>query len=134
MRFPIRPFEKVPHINFMAWRPFWIWSSVAAVVAVFALVFMMGMNWGIDFTGGKLVEVQTGQPTDIAHMREALEERGFTGVVIQQYGGERDYIIRLPLAENAQAADAEAEMLTALKAVDSATEIRRVEFVGPQVG
>ena len=133
--FPLKPFEHLPFINFMAWRPFWIWSSVVAVLAVFALLYAQGLNWGIDFVGGKLVEIKTVQTTDTAHLREAVDKAGFEGATIQQYGTDSDFIIRLPGNDpKAQASTAEASVLASVQQSVGAAEIRRVEFVGPQVG
>src|SRR5262245_38681438 len=117
MRFPIRPFEKVPHLPFMRWRRFWIWSSVAMVLAVFVLLGMRGRNYGIGVVGGKLVEGQTTHAVDVADVRAAVLEAGFEGVTIQQYGGGNDFIIRLPGSEEkARTAQAEADIVSALTA------------------
>lgn len=135
MRFPIRPFDHVPHFDFMRWRPWWIWSSLACVMLVFVLLGVRGLNYGIDFVGGKLVEVQLAQVTDVAHVRSAVESAGFHGSTIQQYGGGNDFIIRLPGNEPlAQSKEAEASVVRALQTEVGPTELRRVEFVGPQVG
>lgn len=135
MRFPIRPFDSVPHFDFMKWRPFWIWSSIVMVLAVFGLLGYRGLNYGIDFVGGKLVEVQLAQTASVAQVRGAVEEAGFHGALIQQYGGSNDFIIRLPGNEpNAQKDSAQGAVVASLQQKIGPTELRRVEFVGPQVG
>lgn len=135
MRFPIRPFDKVPHFDFMKLREFWIWSSIVLVALTGVLLFMRGLNYGIDFVGGKLVEVQVGRELSVGDMREAVEAAGFEGAIIQQYGADDVFLVRLP-GNNpaAQAASAEASVLKEAKAKAGDAEIRRVEFVGPQVG
>jgi preprotein translocase subunit SecF len=135
LSFPLKPFEHLPFINFMAWRPFWIWSSVAAVLAVFALLYVQGLNYGIDFVGGKLVEIQTQQATDTAHLRTAVDAAGFAGATIQQYGTDNDFIIRLPGNDpKTQASGAEQALMASITQTVGAADQRRVEFVGPQVG
>lgn len=135
MRFPIRPFDKVPHFNFMKYREVWLWSSIVTVLLVFALLGYRGLNYGIDFVGGKLVEVELSRELTVAEVREAVDTTGFEGAIIQQYGGEKIYLIRLP-GNNpaAQQASAERDVVNALTTKAGAAELRRVEFVGPQVG
>ena len=135
MRFPIRPFDTLPHYNFMKWRHFWVWSSFALVLATFALVAFKGLNFGIDFAGGKLVQVQIASKPSIASMREALEATGFEGVTIQEYGAADEFLIRLSAQDPlVQTGVAEQKVQAALAAKVGQTEVRRVEFVGPQVG
>lgn len=132
---PLKPFEHLPFINFMAWRPFWIWSSVAAVIAVVILLGVQGLNWGIDFVGGKLLEVQTPQAIELSQVREAVDGVGFEGAIIQEYGAPNDFIIRLPGNDSkANSETAQAEVVNAIGAIAGGAELRRVEFVGPQVG
>ncbi|RYG61948.1 MAG: protein translocase subunit SecF [Alphaproteobacteria bacterium] len=135
MRFPIRPFDKVPHYDFMKLREFWIWSSIVLVALTAGLLYVRGLNYGIDFVGGKLVEVQVGRELEVGEVREAVEAAGFEGAVIQQYGANNVFLVRLP-GNNpaAQVASAEANVLKEMQAKAGTAEIRRVEFVGPQVG
>ncbi|MBI1308696.1 MAG: protein translocase subunit SecF [Proteobacteria bacterium] len=135
MRFPIRPFEHVPHLDFMRWRTFWLWSSFIGGLLACALLGYQGLNYGIDFVGGKLIEVQTAEPAQVGMIRQAVDSAGFEGATIQEFGSNRDFIIRLP-GNNAevQKASAEAGVVAALQGKVSAVELRRVEFVGPQVG
>ncbi|RYG61861.1 MAG: protein translocase subunit SecF [Alphaproteobacteria bacterium] len=135
MRFPIRPFDKVPHFDFMKLREFWIWSSIVLVALTAGLLYVRGLNYGIDFVGGKLVEVQVGRELEVGEVREAVEAAGFEGAVIQQYGANNVFLVRLP-GNNpaAQVASAEANVLKEMQAKAGTAEIRRVEFVGPQVG
>lgn len=135
MRFPIRPFDHVPHVDFMRWRHFWVWSSFGASVIALVVMGWLGFHYGIDFVGGKLVEVRTPVATEVGVIREAVEVAGFEGATIQQYGQANDFIIRLPLTnEKTQSAAAEGDVLAAVSAKVGASEMRRVEFVGPQVG
>lgn len=135
MRFPIRPFDHVPHIDFMHARRFWIWSSVLCVVLALGLLGFQGLNYGIDFVGGKMVQVQTAKVLSVAEVREAVEKQGFTGITIQEYGAPNEFLIRLPGNDPAvQPATAEAKVVSGLQQAAGGAELRRVEFVGPQVG
>ena len=133
---PLKPFEKLPHFDFMRWRRFWMLSSVVMVVAVGLLWAVMGLNFGIDFVGGKLVQVQLPQDTTVAAVREAVDGAGFAGVTIQQYGSVQEYLIRLPGNDaRTQPSAAEQSILNSLNSkIAEGSEVRRVEFVGPQVG
>lgn len=135
MRFPFRPFDHVPHFDFMRWRHFWVWSSAICVVIALALLGVKGLNYGIDFVGGKLLEVQFQQPEDVGSIREAVDEAGFSGATIQEYGAGNTFLIRLPGNDvRVQKADAETSVISHLQQKFQTAELRRVEFVGPQVG
>lgn len=132
---PIKPFERLPYFNFMKWRPIWIWGSVLITVAIIAMLAIKGLNWGIDFVGGKLLEVQTAQVVELSDLRRAVEDAGFGGAVIQEYGAPNDFIIRLPGNDpKANSESAQADVVNAIGAIAGGAELRRVEFVGPQVG
>jgi preprotein translocase subunit SecF len=135
MRFPLRPFDTLPHFNFMAWRRFWVWSSLALTLATVALLGVRGLNFGIDFAGGKLVQVQIATAPSIAEVRRALDAGGFAAATIQNYGAAPEFLIRLGANDpQVQTPLAEQRVHQALQAKFGAVEIRRVEFVGPQVG
>lgn len=135
MWMPLKPFEGLPTFNFMGWRRFWVNASIVLTLSALALLGTHGLNFGIDFVGGKLVQVQTAQVVPVATVRQAIESAGFQSVTIQQYGPKNEFLIRLsgndPLV---QATTAEAKVKEAVGAVSGGVEIRRVEFVGPQVG
>jgi preprotein translocase subunit SecF len=101
-------------------------------------IVVRGFNLGLDFTGGTLIEVEYEQPVELADVRAALTEGGFSGATVQHFGTLRDVMIRLaPQADEGEAVSAELsdrvyQVLGA--AAESAVELRRVEFVGPQVG
>jgi preprotein translocase subunit SecF len=135
MWMPLKPFEGLPTFNFMGWRRFWVNASIVLTLGALALLGTHGLNFGIDFVGGKLVQVQTAQVVPVATVRQAIESAGFQSVTIQQYGPKNEFLIRL--SENdplVQATTAEAKVKEAVGAVSGGVEIRRVEFVGPQVG
>jgi preprotein translocase subunit SecF len=135
MWMPLKPFEGLPQFNFMGWRRFWVVTSLLLTLGVLALLAARGLNYGIDFAGGKLVQLQTTQVVPVGTVRQAIEGAGFQSATIQQYGPPNEFLIRLsgndPLV---QATTAEAKVKEAVAAVSGGVEIRRVEFVGPQVG
>lgn len=93
-----------------------------------------GLNFGIDFTGGVLIEVGYPEAAELPAVRGALEDAGFDDIVVQNFGTLRDVLIRLVPSEQESSADLSARVLEALQAQDADVEMRRVEFVGPQIG
>ncbi len=108
-------------------------SLATFAAAVFFLV-SKGLNFGVDFTGGTVMEVNFSRAAEVDKVRDAIEKLGYRDVTVQNFGTSRDIMIRLPLRkEKADAKHAEIVM-PALKAIDASAGLRRVEFVGPQVG
>lgn len=108
-------------------------SLVTFILAVLALSFK-GLNLGIDFTGGTLMEVSYAHPADLDAIRKTLEEREMPEVSVQSFGTTKDVLIRLPVKADTSSAMLSEQIFAALKAQDPAAELKRVEFVGPQVG
>ncbi|HWM27255.1 MAG TPA: protein translocase subunit SecF [Woeseiaceae bacterium] len=108
--------------------------AIASMVISIALLATRGLEFGIDFTGGILMEVAYPEAADIDRIRELMDEAGFAEVQVQGFGAETDVLLRLPPQPEADA-DSVRETLSGTLAADQpAVEIRRVEFVGPQVG
>ncbi|MCB1934362.1 MAG: protein translocase subunit SecF [Nitrosomonas sp.] len=121
-------------IPFMSWRRgAAILSIVAFVLSVFFLA-TRGLNLGVDFTGGTVLEVGYEQPADLNKIREVLTGLNFTDVTVLNFGTSRDVMIRLPVMPEFSSAQLSETVLDALREADSSVEMRRVEFVGPQVG
>jgi preprotein translocase subunit SecF len=111
--------------------------NVISVVTFLAAVFFLvtrGLNFGVDFTGGTLMEVSTAQSADLPKIRAAIEELKFHDVSVQNFGTSRDVLIRLPAKIEVTGAKLSETVMAALKRQDPSIELRRVEFVGPQVG
>ena len=108
-------------------------SAIMFVLAVGALA-MRGLNLSIEFTGGTLVEVHYAQAVDLQQIRAVLETGDFRDVTVQNYGTAQDVLIRLRLHHDESSARISEEVLALLKRQDPGVELRRVEFVGPQVG
>ncbi|MEQ8227655.1 MAG: protein translocase subunit SecF [Rhodospirillales bacterium] len=119
-------------IPFMRFRKLFMMISTAAVVLSLAMVFVKGMNFGIDFQGGILVEVRMPQAANLGQMRGQLGSLGLGEVSLQEFGHPSDVLIRIA----AQEGDASAQQaaVTAVKdALGTGVDYRRVEFVGPKV-
>jgi preprotein translocase subunit SecF len=118
----------------MAQRKVGLVVSLVLTLASAALLVTRGLNFGIDFTGGVLVEVVYPQSIELGEVRKDLEQAGYHNAVAQYFGGTRDVLIRLPPAENASSAQVSNRVLEALDVGGRKAELRRIEFVGPQVG
>jgi preprotein translocase subunit SecF len=108
-------------------------SIVTFLVAVGSLAFR-GLNLGVDFTGGTVMEVAYAQAADLGKIRESMARLGFTDASVQNFGTSRDVLIRLPLKQGVSSARLSEQVIEALRKDDAGVEMRRVEFVGPQVG
>jgi len=108
-------------------------SLVTFLLAVFFIV-TRGFHLSIEFTGGTVMEVNYAQTAPLENVRAVVSKLGYTDFQVQNFGTSHDVLIRLPLAEGQTSATQSDTVLQALKAADPAVELRRVEFVGPQIG
>ena len=108
-------------------------SFITFAAAVFFL-FSRGLHLSVEFTGGTLMEVAYSQPVDVNQVRDTIGKLGLNDVQVQNFGSTRDVLIRMPALRGQTSAQQSEQVLTALKAADPAVELRRTEFVGPQVG
>ena len=108
-------------------------SLLTFLLAVFFL-FNNGLNLSVEFTGGTLMEVSYPHPVDINQARSKIEALGMKDVQVQNFGTSRDILIRLPASKGGSAARQNELVIEALQQADPAAELRRTEFVGPQVG
>ncbi|MGD8587603.1 MAG: protein translocase subunit SecF [Chromatiales bacterium] len=127
-------FKKTTHIDFLSKRKYaFVFSAALILISLVSLV-TRGLNLGIDFTGGTLVEVGFKQTVELANVRSALEQAGFKDATAQHFGTSKDVLVRLaPIADMKSAAISD-QAFKAMQQVDTSAELRRVEFVGPQVG
>jgi preprotein translocase subunit SecF len=110
--------------------------NVVSLLTFIAAVFFLahkGLNFSVEFTGGTLVEVSYKDAANVESIREALDKAGLKGEV-QNFGSSRDVLIRLPVEKGQSTADLSQKVTGLLKVQDASAEVRRVEFVGPQVG
>ena len=110
----------------------WIISAILIIVSIASLA-TRGLNLGIDFTGGTIVEVGYTESTELAPIRDALAQAQFEDVIVQHFGTSKDVLIRLPASDSMQAPEVSNQVLNALQSTGDPS-MRRVEFVGPQVG
>ncbi len=119
-------------LDFMGQRKIAIAFSVILLAVAIGSLATRQLNWGLDFTGGTLVEVNYSETADLNAVRATLDEKGFAGAIVVSFGTDRDVLIRLPKGYSDQQG---AELLSILQqAYDGTVELRRIEFVGPQVG
>jgi len=121
-------------IDFMGKRKYAVVLSAILIIGSFAFLFTKGLSFGIDFTGGTLIEVAYPETAGLGGIRDVLEEVGFGDAQVQHFGTSRDVLIRIAPRADRASAELSEEVLAALKNADAAVEMRRVEFVGPQVG
>jgi len=108
-------------------------SFITFVAAVFFL-FSRGLHLSVEFTGGTLMEVSYSQPADLNAVRDQIAKLGFSDVQVQNFGTTRDVMIRMPAVKGQSSAQQSEQVLTALKSTAGDVQLRRTEFVGPQVG
>ncbi|TBU94453.1 protein translocase subunit SecF [Phytopseudomonas dryadis] len=125
MRFPSRiPFMAIRNIAF----------AITVVISLIGLgsLFKHGLNYGLDFTGGTLIELTYEQPADLELIKRELGQAGYLDAVVQSFGSTTDVLVRLA----GDSPDLGAQVADALRKIDVDTrfEVKRVEFVGPQVG
>ncbi len=108
-------------------------SLITFLLAVFFLV-TRGLHFGVEFTGGTVMEVGYGHTADVEKVRGILQKNGLSDATVQNFGGSDTALIRLPAKKNVAGATLSEDVMKLLKAEDPAVELRRVDFVGSQVG
>jgi preprotein translocase subunit SecF len=111
-------------------------TAISLVTFLFAVFFLAtkGLNFGVDFTGGTVMEVHYVQAADLNKVREQLTVAGLSDAQVQNFGSSHDVLIQIPLKQNKAGAKLSELVMETLHQQDSSVEMRRVEFVGPQVG
>jgi len=128
-------FGKKTSFRFMEKRRYWYAISALMIVATVALVATRGLNFGVDFTGGIVIEAHFPDAADPEGTRAALASAGIVGAQVQTFGTAQDLLVRLPPPPEGGDAQALSEQANdALRSLDGSVEIRRTEVVGPQVG
>jgi preprotein translocase SecF subunit len=131
-----KPIHLVPpntRINFMRWHRFTFGLAIVLTLASIGLLFVKGLNFGIDFAGGILMEVRAPEPPDLSDMRARLGGLGVGEVSLQTFGDPNTVLIRLPQQEGGE--EAQQTAITKVRAeLGNGWEYRRTETVGPKVG
>jgi preprotein translocase subunit SecF len=108
-------------------------SALTFLAAVFFLVHK-GLHLSIEFTGGTLIEVTYSKPAELERIRQSIQKLGYAESQVQSFGTAQDVLIRLPSQPGVNSTQQSQQVLTALTADDTEVKLRRVEYVGPQVG
>ena len=127
-------FRRTPNIDFMGKRRITYVISALLMIASFALLATRGLNFGIDFTGGVVVEVSYPNAANVDRAREALSQSGFEEAQVQSFGSSRDLAVRVTPEANEDVNEVSRRVAAALAQVDPGVQVRRTEVVGPQVG
>jgi len=108
--------------------------SLVTFLAAVCFLWHNGLHLSIEFTGGTVIEVSHAQAPELEKIRDAVGKLGYAEAQVQNFGSSRDVLIRLPLAKGENAGQQSEKAMAAVKSVDPQAQLRRVEFVGPQVG
>lgn len=121
-------------IDFMAHRKLAMTASLVLVLLSFLGLWLKGLNFGVDFTGGTIIEVGYSEPANLDQIRTTLQSSGFGEAMVQNFGSAEEVLIRLAPQDGINSATLSNQVLDSLRAVEPTVDLRRVEFVGPQVG
>ena len=127
-------FHKVTRFPFMHTRKVWYGLSAFLIIASLALVAIRGLNLGVDFTGGVVVETNFPQAPNIEALRSALAAAGITAAQVQAFGSSRDILVRLPPDPNAKGDQIGTRITEIFGKIDAGVKLQKTEVVGPQVG
>jgi preprotein translocase subunit SecF len=124
------------HIDFVGKKKYTVWISAIALLISLGSVFLFGgLKYGVDFSGGILIQVKFSKPVDISEVRSAMDAMGSKEAMVQAFGKENEYIIRLEKAsEDLEALSRKIQDSLQEQFKGKSVEIRRVEVVGPKVG
>jgi preprotein translocase subunit SecF len=113
-----------------------VFNGISLITFLLAIFFLAtkGLNFGVDFTGGTVMEVSYPQPADLEKIRSLVEQGGYADVTVQNFGSSRDVLIRLPAKADAGGAKITDAVMAILHSGDPGATLRRTEFIGPQVG
>lgn len=122
-------------IDFMRWDYLAFGISIALFILSVTVISLKGFNWGLDFTGGTVIEINLSQPADLDKIRVSLANNGHKEPLIQNFGSSRDIMIRLPPNEGVAGQEIGKSIISVInKNVDDQATVKRIEFVGPSVG
>lgn len=121
--------------NFMSKRKFAAFFSALLLLTAIGSLIVQGLNFGIDFTGGTMIEVAYEEVVELEDIRTTLETGGHGDAIVQNFGSVHEVLIRLPVIESQNMSELSNEVIALLQANnETPIDLRRVEFVGPQVG
>ena len=122
--------------DFIGKKKFTIWVSTAAILLCLGSIFLHGgLRYGVDFAGGILIQVRFSKAVDISEVRSALDAMGSKEAMVQAFGGENEFLIRVEkTTEDLEAVSKTIQTSLQEKFKGKALEIRRAEVVGPKIG
>jgi len=127
--------DKKTDFNFMSKRKVAAVFSILLLLSSITSLVMQGLNFGIDFTGGTMIELSYKEEAKLGSIRSTLEKKGYGDAIVQNFGSIHDVLIRLPILETENMAELSNKIVATLQSGhESKIDVRRVEFVGPQVG
>jgi len=122
--------------DFMRWD-YWAFG-ISGLLLILSIVVMgvKGFNWGLDFTGGTVIEISLEKPVDMDQMRESLQKAGFEEPLLQNFGSSRDIMVRMPPVHDANGSqELGSKVVNVINETTSqSATVKRIEFVGPSVG
>lgn len=122
-------------IDFMRWDTVAFTISGLLLLASIAIIGVRGFNWGLDFTGGTVIEINLTEPANLDQMREEFAKAGFADPIIQNFGSSRDVMVRMaPVADSAGQELGNKIIGVINESIDKNATVKRIEFVGPSVG
>ncbi|WP_305455397.1 protein translocase subunit SecF [Photobacterium leiognathi] len=122
-------------VDFMRWSKVAFVFSLLMIAGSIGTIATKGLNWGLDFTGGTLIEVSFKEPANLPLIRESLQKAGFGDAIVQNFGTARDVMVRLQPRDDVKGEVLGNQIIDALKeGTAQSVEMRRIEFVGPNVG
>lgn len=127
-------FKNIPHIDFMGQRKITALISISVFIISVTLLFIKGLNFGLDFTGGTQLELRYDKPVDIDSVNEQLAAAGFSSTKVTQYGAVNDILLKIANKEDMTEDALGHKVLEALRANNENVELLRIEFVGAEVG
>ena len=128
-------FKRPTNIDFIGRRRLAYALSLLLLIITVLSLLTRGLNFGIDFTGGTLVEIAYLHQVETEDVKRSLAKAGFEGAIVQHFGSSHDVLVRIPSQPEGDKAGLEQKVMAALRAAGGTTpELRRVEYVGPQVG
>ncbi len=124
------------HIDFIGKKKITVWISAVAILICLGSIFLLGgLKYGVDFAGGILIQVKFSKPVDISEVRNAMDAVGSKEAMVQAFGGENEFLIRVEKAsEDLEALSKKIQESLQEQFEGKSAEIRRVEVVGPKVG
>lgn len=123
------PYRLIPFMQARKWG--YLVSIVVMALSIF-FISTKGFNWGLDFTGGTVIDMTFSQPAELDKVRSNLEKNGIQGAIVQSSGSTKEVIIRLPPTNDAHIGNRVKEMMQ--QHIDSKVTVKSIEFVGPNVG